>query len=94
MKKCTLPDLQAMMKRAKIEHTDRVCKEHRVHIVRNGKVRDDLRIEPHNIPSYEKALASTALAVEAPGEHRDTGEHPTPPSNDTPAAEGVCVPGV
>jgi hypothetical protein len=42
---CTLPDLKEMMKRAKIEMCERVCPDHRVHIVKDGKVRDDLRIE-------------------------------------------------
>ena len=91
---CSLPELEAMMKRAKIEHTDRVCREHRVHIVRNGKVRDDLRIEPHNIPSYEKELASTVLAVEAQGEHSNSRKHQKPQGNDEKAAEGVRVPSV
>lgn len=43
--KCTLPELQEMMKRAKIESTHRPCPEHRVHIVQDGKLRDDLRID-------------------------------------------------
>lgn len=43
--KCTLPELEAMLKRAKIEHTTRICPVHRVHEVRNGKLRDDLRID-------------------------------------------------
>lgn len=42
---CTLPDLLAIMKHVRVEHTDRVCPEHRVHLVRDCKLRDDLRID-------------------------------------------------
>ena len=41
--KCTLPELKEMLTRAKFESTDHVCPEHRIHLVRNGKIRDDLK---------------------------------------------------
>ena len=53
---CTLPDLLATMKRVKIETTDRVCPEHRVHLVRNGKVNDDLRV---SLPEVELIVPTT-----------------------------------
>jgi hypothetical protein len=42
-RKCTLPDLLEIMQHAKIEETNRPCPEHGFHIVRRGKLRDDLR---------------------------------------------------
>ena len=39
MKKCTLTDLEEMMKRAKIEATVRPCPEHDTHIIENGKMK-------------------------------------------------------
>ena len=56
---CTLPDLKLMMKQARIEATEHVCPAHRVHIVKDGKVRDELRIEVPWPPVLEEKLATS-----------------------------------
>ena len=42
---CTLPDLKLMIKQARLEATEHICPQHRIHIVKDGKLRHELRIE-------------------------------------------------